>query len=119
VTEVFVTEDFEAWWQALTAGAQEDVAFVVGLLEAKGVGLGFPHTSAIRGSRLRLRELRVSSEGEALRVLYAFDPWRSAVLLLGGSKGGRGDRFYAEAVPRAERLYEEYVRRRECEEEER
>ena len=83
------------------------------------MGLGFPHTSAIRGSRLRLRELRVSSEGEALRVLYAFDPWRSAVLLLGGSKGGRGDCFYAEAVPRAERLYEEYVRRRECEEEER
>jgi hypothetical protein len=61
----------------------------------------------------------VSGEGKALRVLYAFDPWRSAVLLLGGSKGGRGDRFYAEAAPRAERLYEEYVRRREREKEER
>lgn len=119
MTEVLVTEDFVTWWHALTAAAQEDVAFVVGLLEAKGVGLGFPYTSAIRGSRLRLRELRVSAEGEALRVLYAFDPWRSAVLLLGGSKSGRGDRFYAEAVPKAERLYEEYVRRREPEEEER
>jgi hypothetical protein len=119
VTEVFVTDDFVAWWQALTEGAQEDVAFVVGLPEAKGVGLGFPYTSAIRGSRLRLRELRVSGEGEALRVLYAFDPWRSVVLLLGGTKGGRGDRFYAEVLPKAERLYEEHVRRREHEEEER
>lgn len=117
MTEIFVTEDFETWWQNLAAGQQEDVAFVVGLLEARGVALGFPYSSAIRGSRLRLRELRVSAEGEALRVLYAFDPWRSAVLLIGGSKGGRGDRFYGEAVPKAERLYQEYVRRRELEEE--
>jgi hypothetical protein len=117
VTEVFVTEPFEAWWQGLSAGAQEDVAFVVGLLEARGVGLGFPYSSAVRGSRLRLRELRVKAGGEALRILYAFDPWRSAVLLLGGSKASRGGRFYAEAVPKAERLYQEYVRLREREEE--
>jgi hypothetical protein len=39
-------------------------------------------------------------------------------LLIGGSKIGRGDRFYGEAVPKAERLYEEYVRLRELEEEE-
>ena len=44
------------------------MAFVVRLLEARGVTLGFPYSSAIRGSRLRLRELRVSAEGEALRV---------------------------------------------------
>lgn len=119
VTEVLVTDEFVAWWQSLAASAQEDVAFVVELLEAKGVGLGFPYTSAVRGSRLRLRELRASSEGATLRVLYAFDPWRSAILLLGGGKAGRGDRFYARAVPTAERLYEEYVRRREREEEER
>jgi hypothetical protein len=118
VTEIFVTGEFEAWWQGLTASEQEDVAFVVGLLEARGVALGFPYSSALRGSRLRLRELRVSAKGEALRVLYAFDPWRSAVLLIGGSKAGRGDRLYAEAVPKAERLYEEYVRRRGLEEEE-
>ena len=119
MTEVFVTDEFESWWHALSPAAQEEVAFVVGLLEAKGVGLRFPYTSAIRGSRLRLRELRVNAEGAALRILYAFDPWRSAVLLLGGSKSGRGDRLYVDAVPRAERLFREYVRRREQEEEER
>ena len=118
MTEVFFTEDFETWWHGLTSGEQEDVAFVVRLLEARGVALGFPYSSAIRGPRLRLRELRVSAEGEALRVLYAFDPWRSAILLIGGSKVGRGGRFYGEAVPKAERLYREYVKRRELEEEE-
>ena len=118
MTEILVTEEFEAWWKGLTAGKQEDVAFVVGLLEARGVALGFPYSSAVRGSRLRLRELRVSAEGEALRVFYAFDPWRSAILLIGGAKTGRGSRLYDEAVPKAERLYEEYVRRRELEEDE-
>ena len=117
MTDVFFTQDFGTWWQGLTVGEQEDVAFVVRLLEARGVALGFPYSSAIRGSRLRLRELRVSAGGEALRVLYAFDPWRSAILLIGGSKVGRGDRFYGEAVPKAERLYREYVRHRELEEE--
>ena len=39
-----------------------------------------------------------------------------AVLLIGGSKAGRGERFYAETVPKAERLYLEYVRLRESEE---
>ena len=74
MTEVFVTDEFVAWWQGLTVGAQEDVAFVVGLLESKGVALGFPYSTAIRGSRLRLGEFRVSGEGESLRILYAFDP---------------------------------------------
>jgi hypothetical protein len=112
VIEVLIMTEFEAWWNGLSAEAQEDVAFVVGLLESKGVGLGFPHSSAIRGSRVRLRELRARSGGQALRVLYAFDPWRSAVLLIGGSKAGREERFYAEMVPKAERLYQEYLTRR-------
>lgn len=112
MTEVLVTTEFEAWWDGLSADAQEDVAFVVGLLEARGVGLGFPHSSAIRGSHMRLRELRVRSGRQALRILYAFDPWRSAILLIGGSKSGREERFYAEMVPRAERLCQEYLTRR-------
>jgi hypothetical protein len=116
VTDVFVTDEFEAWWHSLSAGAQEDVAFVVGLLEQKGVALGFPYSSAVRSAKLRLRELRVSAEGDALRILYAFDPWRSAILLIGGTKAGRGDRFYADAVPKAEVLYEEYITLRKREE---
>ena len=112
MTEVLVTTEFEAWWDGLYADAQEDVAFVVGLLESRGGGLGFPHSSAIRGSRVRLRELRARSGGQALRIIYAFDPWRSAVLLIGGSKTGREERFDAEGVPKAERLYQEYLTRR-------
>jgi hypothetical protein len=84
---------------------------VVNLLMHRGVALGEPFSSAIRGSRAALRELRVQVKGRPIRVLYAFDPERQAVLLLGGDKTGR-PRFYDDLVPRAERLWEEYLRPR-------
>lgn len=41
-------------------------------------------------------------------MLYAFDPKRSAVLLLGGSKAGQ-DRWYRENIPKADRLYDRHL----------
>ncbi len=76
--------------------------------------LGFPCSSAIEGSGIALRELRVQSGGRPLRVFYAFDPKRQAVLLLGGDKTG-DDRFYETHVPRAERLWTEYLAEIEAE----
>ena len=55
-----------------------------------------------------MRELRVQSGGSPLRVFYAFDPRRSAILLIGGDKTGN-DRFYQEFVPRADALYDEHL----------
>jgi hypothetical protein len=105
VWRVVVSAEFELWWKGLSASAQESVAFVVKLLEARGPSLEHPYSSSIRGSRLsRLRELRVSHRGRALRVLYAFDPERSAVLLIGGDKGS-DNRWYRRNVPLAEQIY--------------
>ena len=97
------------WYEGLGDADADAVYRVVGLLEQRGVTLGFPYCSDIRGSRYPLRELRVQSGGRPLRVLYAFDPKRQAVLLLGADKTGN-DRFYEEAVRQAERLWEDYVR---------
>jgi hypothetical protein len=55
-----------------------------------------------------MRELRIQCKGEPYRVLYAFDPRRTAILLIGGSKGGN-DRWYEDYVPRADRLYREHL----------
>jgi hypothetical protein len=55
-----------------------------------------------------MRELRVQSRGKPLRVLYAFDPRRVAILLLGGDKTG-DKRWYDRAVPEADRLYSEHI----------
>ena len=55
-----------------------------------------------------MRELRVQSGGRPLRVFYAFDPRRSAILLIGGDKTG-DDRFYERMVPVADQLYDMYI----------
>lgn len=55
-----------------------------------------------------MRELRVQVGGRPLRVLYAFDPRRAAILLIGGDKTGQDD-FYTRLIPLADRLYDEHL----------
>jgi hypothetical protein len=55
-----------------------------------------------------MRELRVQHRGRPYRVLYAFDPRRVGILLLGGDKTGN-DRWYEEFVPKADRLYASHL----------
>jgi hypothetical protein len=108
VNEVVGSAEFEAWFLALTDGDAGAVARVVGLLEARGATLGFPYSSAIQGSKFALRELRVQSAGHPLRVIYAFDPRRQAVLLLGGDKTGDA-RFYERILAQAEKIWMRYL----------
>jgi hypothetical protein len=104
------TDEFGNWWDSLTAAEQESVAVYVRLLEACGPSLPFPYCSGIQGSRhSHMRELRVQHQGRPYRVLYAFDPRRAAILLLGGDKTGN-DRWYAENIPIADSLYDEHLR---------
>jgi hypothetical protein len=55
-----------------------------------------------------MRELRIQHQGRPYRVLYAFDPRRAAILLIGGDKTGN-DRWYEEFVPIADRLYDAHL----------
>jgi hypothetical protein len=106
--EVVVTAEFVFWWDGLTEAEQASVSAVVKLLELFGATLGFPHSSAIAGSK-KLRELRVQHCGEPYRVLYAFDPARKAILLMGGNKTGK-DRWYEQNIRLAEGILDEYLR---------
>ena len=56
-----------------------------------------------------MRELRTQHEGRPYRTLYAFDPRRTAILLIGGDKTGN-DRWYEEFVPIADDLYDAHLR---------
>ena len=107
--EVEYTDEFEAWWASLNEAEQVSVAASIGLLEAKGPNLGYPHSSGINGSRHgQMRELRTQHSGRPLRTLYAFDSRRMAILLIGGDKTG-DDRWYEVHVPLADRLYDEHL----------
>ena len=104
--EVEYTDELGSWWAGLTEAEQVSIDASVRLLEAKGPTLGFPHSSGINGSRhAHMRELRVQHQGRPYRLLYAFDPRRSAILLIGGDKTGDG-RWYEVFVPRADDLYD-------------
>jgi hypothetical protein len=107
MVDVVGTDEFTDWFRDLDEVEQDAVAFVVDLLEEKGVALPFPYSSAIAGSRIALRELRV--QGKALRVFYAFDPVRQAVLLIGGDKSG-DKKFYERMIALAERIWAEYLK---------
>ncbi len=116
LTEAIATDEFTRWYEGLGAKDREAVARYVDLLESKGTDLGHPYSSAIAGARHALRELRVQAGGRPLRVFYAFDPRRDVVLLVGGSKEGASDkRFYREFIPKAERIWEEYLAEQERE----
>lgn len=103
------TDEFGAWWNTLSENEQEDVVAHVGLLEEKGTQLPFPYSTGIEGSKFsHMRELRIQSKTNPLRILYAFDPRRTAILLIGGNK--RGDkRWYEKYVPIADKLYADHL----------
>jgi hypothetical protein len=108
--EVEFTDEFEGWWDGLTEDAQEDVAVGVNLLREQGSALTRPHADMVRGSDFtNMRELRVQHQGRPYRVLYAFDPRRTGILLIGGDKTGN-PRWYQEFVPRADAIYARHLR---------
>jgi hypothetical protein len=103
------TDQFREWFQELPDAMQDDIQAIVGLLEERGPSLSRPHADQVRESRHpNMRELRVQSNGQPIRIFFAFDPRRSAILLIGGNKVG-DNRFYIRYVPVADRLYDEYL----------
>lgn len=106
--DVEFTHQFGEWFEDLSEEDQDDVADAVGLLEQDGPNLKRPVVGQVSGTKRHhhLKELRTGS----IRIIFAFDPRRSAILLLGADKAEEGwKRWYGTAVPRAEALYDEHL----------
>lgn len=113
--DVEFTDEFEEWWHTLSASEQGKVDARVKLLMERGPNLGFPFSSQVKTSRFpEMRELRAQAGGDPLRILYAFDPRRTALLLVAGDKSGN-DRWYEINVPIADRLFERHLEKIEDE----
>lgn len=83
------TDEFEAWWNDLSGGEQVEISAKVELLQERGPQLPRPHVDRIHSSRhSNMKELRGKANERQLRVLFAFDPRRTALLLLGGGQDG-------------------------------
>ena len=103
------TDEFGTWWADLTDAEQEDITATAMILMERGPDLPFPHSSGVESSKHgHMRELRVQSDGKPIRIFYAFDPVRSAILLIGGNKTG-DKRFYKKMIPIADRLYDAHL----------
>ena len=113
--EVEGTDGIAEWFANVTDDEQVSVGRIVDLLAEYGPSLPFPYSSGVEMSRHRhMRELRIQHQGRPYRVLYAFDPRRAAILLLGGDKTG-DNRWYEAHVPKADTLYDEHLRQLEQE----
>ena len=120
--DLYLTDEVDRWLDDLAVSDADSYAQVVAGIEVLaevGPSLGRPLVDRVKGSRLHgMKELRPGSAGSTeIRVLFVFDPWRSAILVVGGDKSGNWARWYRTAIPKAERLYEDYLQERATEEE--
>lgn len=106
--EIEFTDQFGVWWSGLKEEEQEAVQAAVEFLEEKGPALRRPFAGPIESSRhANMKEL--IPMGGNIRILFAFDPRRSAILLIGGDKTKRWTEWYETMVPIADDLYDEHL----------
>lgn len=120
--EILLTTEVEAFLDELyesDAVSHQLVNQAILVLERNGPSEGRPLVDSIAGSKIaNMKELRPPSTARSeVRILLVFDPWRSAILLVAGDKAGQWTKWYRRAIPRAERLYNEYLNERKKEEE--
>jgi hypothetical protein len=111
--EVATTDEFDAWFADLGEDTQVEVVAKVELLKLLGPQLGRPHADTLKDSNYsNMKELRADARNQVLRIAFAFDPDRSAILLLGGNKSGVSQkRFYKQLIARADALYDEHLKK--------
>lgn len=109
IWNVEVTDEFFEWYESLTALQQSAVLLDIGVLERIGPSLGRPLVDSLKRSKHpNMKELRTIHRRRHLRTFFAFDPRRTAILLIGGDKSG-DKKFYQRMIPIADRLYDAYL----------
>jgi hypothetical protein len=106
---VIFDPDFRTWFYEQEVEFQNEALAIIEILAESGPTLGRPRVDTLKGSVFKnMKELRIQYQGEPWRILFAFDPQRQAILLVGGNKTGN-KRWYEENLPIAERRYEQYL----------
>ena len=118
--EILLSPDVEAFLDELYESdrvSHQLVNQAILVLERHGPAEGRPLVDTITASQIaNMKELRPPSAGRSeIRILFVFDPWRSAVLLVAGDKSGQWDKWYRTAIPQAEQFYEQYLTERQKE----
>ncbi|MDH2902381.1 MAG: type II toxin-antitoxin system RelE/ParE family toxin [Actinomycetota bacterium] len=104
-------EFVESWLRELDQDSYELVVAALELLQERGPGLGRSLVDAVKTSRHKnMKELRPGSKGRSeLRVLFAFDIERNAVLLVAGDKSQNWKKWYTVNIPIADDRLDEHT----------
>lgn len=112
--DVEFTDEFEAWWAEQDEAVQISINAKVQLLERFGPALGRPYVDTLKETKrhkkhLHMKELRIPEGGQQYRILFCFDPVRTAILLIGGNKLPKPKEWYEKTIPIAEKLYDAHL----------
>ena len=109
--KVATTTHFDNWFSLLDEEGQAEIIAKVELLKILGPQLGRPHADTLNGSKYaNMKELRADTKSSVMRIAFAFDPDRAAILLVGGNKTGMTQkRFYKQLIASADQLYDAHL----------
>jgi hypothetical protein len=108
---VGTTDDFDEWFAELDEDGQAELIAKVELLKLMGPMLKRPHADTLNDSKhANMKELRADTADKVMRVAFAFDPERAAILLIAGDKSGVNQRrFYKQLIAKADQLFDAHL----------
>jgi hypothetical protein len=111
--DVEFDEAFEPEFLAFPEDVQDALLAVGRLLAEYGPQLGRPHVDTLKGSQFaNMKELRFEGADREWRAAFAFDPNRTAIVLVAGDKSGvAGKRFYRQLIAKADRRFAAHIER--------
>ncbi|GGB51452.1 toxin RelE [Tistrella bauzanensis] len=113
VWDVIFDDAFEGDFEMVPQPVQDELLASAKLLRVFGPQLGRPHVDTLNGSAFaNMKELRFNADDGVWRVAFAFDPERTAILLVAGDKSGASERrFYKSLIAKADERYQRHLDR--------
>ena len=113
--DIRLHSEVEAWFPDLgmtDPDSADQVAEAIDLLVEHGPSLGRPPVDRLKGSAYHnMKELRPGSAGPTeVRMIFAFDPAREAIFLVGGDKSGQWSTWYTKTIPLADARFAEHLK---------
>lgn len=98
---------FEEWFEVQPNYLQDEILAVLCVLWENGPLLGRPYVDTLSGSKfMNMKELRIQVKGQPIRICFAFDNSRQAIILCAGNKKGRNEKqFYNNLIKTADEQF--------------
>lgn len=104
-------DDFEREFLAMAIEVQDELLAQARVLSKLGPALGRPQVDTLTGSKhANMKELRFKAGNGVWHIAFAFDPERSAILLVAGDKSGVSQKqFYRSLIDRADHRFDDHL----------